>query len=130
MGERAAHDGSLNDKAISLAITKLVLELVTTVDERPWRSSVVGVNAGLWMISSGRSQGIREGDSFALIEKGQKIVNPQTGLPLELPGKQVAVLKVAALAGETPENEVALCTLEGSADATNLAQYVVQELKQ
>ncbi|MBI5895734.1 MAG: curli production assembly protein CsgG, partial [Desulfobacterales bacterium] len=43
--------------------------------------------------------------------EGEKIKNPQTNMPITLPGKTIAELEVQQTIGDTVENEVSLCTL-------------------
>ena len=45
------------------------------------------------------------GDTFAVKLRGKKVKNPQTGVLIELPGKQVGTVTVTATAGDTPETE-------------------------
>ncbi|MEI8631194.1 hypothetical protein P4S72_01990 [Vibrio sp. PP-XX7] len=61
--------------------------------------------------------------------QGEKVKNPQTGLYIQLPGKQVAEIEVTDLAG-TKENEFSVCRLvSGHLDATQISNYVVREQK-
>ena len=70
------------------------------------------------------------GDKFDVFLKGKKVVNPQTGVEIELPGKKVASVVVEATLGESPLTEFSIVNvIEGSIDATDLSKYYIQEIK-
>jgi curli biogenesis system outer membrane secretion channel CsgG len=128
VGAKAGYDATLNDKAISAAITKLVNNIIENLLDKPWRSYILSQENGAYIISGGKSQGIRVGDSFSVFERGKKVVNPQTNIPIELPGKKVASIKVESLAGTTPENEISFCSkTSGELPAADFSNYYIQE---
>lgn len=52
-------------------------------------------------MSGGAIQGIKEGDTFTVYRRGQTVTNPQTNVPIELPGKSIGKLKVqSVIAGD------------------------------
>ena len=56
--------------------------------------------------------------------------NPQTGILVTLPGKEVGRVTVDMTGGDTPETEYAVVTLsQGDVDASNIANYVIEEIK-
>jgi hypothetical protein len=57
---------------------------------------------------------------FEVLLEGRKVNNPQTNMPITLPGEKVGELKVVQSAGDSPQNEVSLCTLQQG----NLNSYV------
>jgi len=124
VGSRAAYDSSLDDKAISAAISQLINNLINNLLDTPWRAYLVGQQEGLYIMTGGKSQGIQEGDIFRVMKAGKKVKNPQTGLMIELPGKEVASIRVDLLVGEG-DNEVALCSLAQGQIEGDLAQYYV-----
>ena len=131
VGTKAGYDSSLDSKAISAAISKLVSNLVENLMAQPWRSYVLGREGDLIIIGGGASQGLAPGRRLNLVRKGRQVTNPQTGLPMNLPGDTVAELEVASLFGEGIENEGAFCrvisgTVPGGDDFSN---YVVEEPK-
>ena len=128
VGERAAYDSTLNDKAISAAIAKTVNNVVESLMERPWRSYILAVEGSKIIISGGKTQGLRPNDSFTVYKRGRTVINPQTNFPLELPGQQVARITVESLAGSNPNDEVAICRLAGGSIAeADLSNYYIQE---
>ena len=81
-------------------------------------------------MTGGKSQGVSIGDTFIVKEKGKSVKNPQTGIQMELPGKEVGKIRVTFTGGDTPESEFSLVEfIEGSIDETNLSNYYIQEIK-
>lgn len=129
-GERADFDATLSDKAISAAISKLVENVVNNCMDRPWKAYFLSYDENGIIISGGKNQGIRIGDVFEVIERGRVITNPQTGMPMELPGKGVAKVKIDFMGGETPTSEFSLVSfVEGSIDSNKLSNYYIREIK-
>jgi curli biogenesis system outer membrane secretion channel CsgG len=129
LGERADYDASLNDKAISVAISKLVENVINNCMDRPWKSYFLSAEDGSYIISGGESQGIKAGDQFNVVEKGKKVKNPQTGMMIELPGKTVGKVKVTLTGGDTPQSEYSIVSFtEGSIDKENLNKYYIKEI--
>ena len=128
LGTSAGFDSTLNDKAISAAISKVVNNLLEKLLDRPWRSYVLSNQDGVVTIVGGRSQGLRAGRRFKVVERGKTVKNPQTGGLIELPGKRVAGIDVNTVHGDTPEDEISLCKIvSGGPLGANLAEYVVEE---
>lgn len=128
-GSRAGYDSSINDKAIDVAISKLVSNLVEKLTDNPWKSYILSKSDGMYIISGGKSQGIKVGNSFNVFKKGKKVKNPQTGMSIELPGQQVAKLKVISSAGDTVENEVSFCSVLSGKIDENITNLYIQEIK-
>ena len=89
-GSRAAYDSSLNDRAIAAAISDLTTNVVQKLTERPWTTDILDVSGVQVMISGGAKQGIKIGDEFVVEEKGKTVISGQSGLPITLPGTQIA----------------------------------------
>ncbi|PNU18642.1 curli production assembly protein CsgG [Geothermobacter hydrogeniphilus] len=126
VGKRAGFDGTLGDKAIAAAIGKMVSNVVENLMDKPWRAYLLDIQDGMYFISGGASQGIMEGDTFKVFKKGKTIKNPQTGLPLELPGTEIASIKVAQIIGKDGRNEVSLCRVEKGTIPTDFSQLYVE----
>lgn len=127
VGSTADYDTSLNDKAISAAISKLVNNIIEKLLDRPWRSYILAHEANSYIISGGKSQNIKMGDIFSVYRKGNTVVNPQTGIALELPSQQVGKIKVTSLSGDS-SNEVSICILtEGKLESFSFADLYIQE---
>ena len=131
IGGRAGYDASLNDKAISAAISKLTNNIVENLLEKPWRSFVLAYQDRNYVIAGGKSQGIKEGDLFGVYQKGNRILNPQTNMYIELPGTRIGTIRVQSLVGKDPSNEISMCSVEsGSIPTTGFETVYIQELSQ
>ena len=129
-GERTDYDATLNDKAISAAISKLVENVINNCMDRPWKSYFLTYDNDGIFISGGKTQGLRAGDVFDVVEKGKSVKNPQTGMMMELPGKKVAQIKIDLTGGNDPQNEFsAVSFVNGNIDKTNLNNYYIQEVE-
>ena len=131
IGGRADFDATLSDKAISAAISKLVENIINKCTNKPWRSYFLTYDSDAVIVSGGASQGISVGDVFAVKLKGKTVKNPQTGINIELPGKQVGKVEVLSVAGDTPETEYSIVSFkEGEIYGTQLRNYYIEEIKQ
>ncbi|MBQ4015355.1 MAG: hypothetical protein II610_08925 [Treponema sp.] len=127
MGGQAGFDATLSDKAIDAAISQLVENIVNNCMDRPWKSYFLSVDDDSVIISGGKSQGVRVGDSFDVLVRGKKVKNPQTGMMIELPGTVIGDVTVVMSGGEDPVNEWSMVTLNGKVDKNNLDAYIIQE---
>ncbi|MEA3448546.1 MAG: CsgG/HfaB family protein [Bacteroidota bacterium] len=131
LGERTDYDASLNDKAISVAISKLVENIINNCMEKPWKSYFLSYDENGIIISGGESQGINVGDVFKVVQKGKMVKNPQTDMMMELPGKEVGKIKVDYTSGDNPQNEFSMVSFtEGNIDKENLSNYYIKEIIQ
>lgn len=130
-GSKAAYDATLNDRAIAAAISDVIDRLVSSLDERPWRTDVLQVEAGRVYISGGKTQGLKKGDTLRVLETGKTIKSGQSGFDITLPPKELTVIKVTGFFGEGETAEGALCdVVKGSIESRDLAGLFVQEVKQ
>ena len=131
VGGRAGYDATLSDKAISEAIGQLVENIINKCTDKPWRTYFLTYDDDAQMIAGGASQGVKEGDVFAVKTKGKKVKNPQSGVMIELPGKQIGTVTVSATGGDTPETEYSFVEYNGSTpiDAAKLNTYYIEEIK-
>ena len=128
MGGVQGYDATLSDKAISAAIEKLVENIEKTCMDRPWKSYFLSYDNDGIIIAGGAKQGISKGNVFAVYERGKQVKNPQTGMMIELPGKQVAKIKVLSVGGSSVADEYSFVSLvEGSVDSSNLSKYEIQD---
>lgn len=128
VGKTADYDATLNDKVISAAIAKLVNNISEKLLDKPWKSYILSFEDGNYIISGGAMQGIKEGDTYTVYKKGQKVNNPQTGIPIELPGKEVGKIKVVSLVTGDVNTEISICTkVSGELPLTNFTDYYIQE---
>lgn len=128
LGGTAGYDATLSDKAISAALSQLVENIINKCMDKPWRSYILSVDDGTYIISGGASQGLATGDSFIVYQKGKTVKNPQTGLNIELPGQKVGTVSVLTSYGETPESEISFCSYAGETlDLENLGNYYISD---
>ena len=128
IGGTAGFDATLSDKAISAALSQLVENIINKCMNKPWKSYVLSVEDGAYIISGGASQGLAAGDKFTLYKKGKIVKNPQTGINVELPGTKMGEVTVLSSFGDTPETELSFCTYEGEAiDLENLTNYYIMD---
>ncbi len=129
-GSTVDYDASLNDKALTVAISQLVENIINNCMERAWRSYFLNYDENGIIISGGKSQGLAVGNTFAVFEKGKSVKNPQTGMMIELPGKRVAGVKINFVGGENAQNEFAMVDLtDGTVDKEKLENYYITENK-
>lgn len=123
-GSRASYDSTLNDKAISAAISDLMTNVVQKLQQRPWFSDILQVQGDQVMISGGPSQGLRPGDLLVVEAPGALVTSGQTGLPIRLPGREVARVQVVSFFGDSSQGEGAVTRIVqgqlASADAKSL----------
>ena len=131
VGGKADYDATLSDKAISEAIGQLVENIINKCTDKPWRTFFLSYDSDAQLIAGGASQGIKVGDVFAVKTKGKKVKNPQTGVMIELPGKQIGTVTVSQTSGDTPETEYSFVTFSGESaiDANRLMDYYIEEIK-
>lgn len=132
VGGQASYDATLSDKAISEAISQLVENIINKCTDKPWRTFFLSFDSDAQLIAGGASQGIKVGDTFAVKTKGKRVKNPQTGVMIELPGKQIGTVIVTANGGDTPETEYSFVTFSSdntTIDADNLTEYYIEEIK-
>ena len=130
-GGHAGYDATLSDKAISAAIDQLVENIINKLSDKPWKSYFLSYDSDARIIAGGKSQGIEPGMVFAVKTVGKNVKNPQTGIMVTLPGKEVGKIKVEETGGDTPETEYSIVSMiEGSIDSENLSNYIIEEIKQ
>lgn len=128
LGKHVGYDSTLNDKAISAAISSVVDGIMKNLLSKPWRSYVLSTDNETLIIAGGKTQGISVGDRFAIYKKGQTIINPQTGIPMELPGSKIANIEIISQFGSTPTDEGSIAKiLDGNIVSINKEEVYVQE---
>lgn len=129
-GGHAGYDATLSDKAISAAIDQLVENVINKLSDKPWRSYFLAIDSDAIIIGGGQSQGIEPGMEFNVLTRGKQVKNPQTGIMITLPGKEIAKIKVEMTGGETPETEYAIVSVtDGEINAENINNYIIEEPK-
>jgi curli biogenesis system outer membrane secretion channel CsgG len=128
-GSRAAYDETLNDRAISAAISDVIDKLVSTMEQRPWRTDVLQVEGKTVYVSGGERQGLRKGDLLRVLQPGKTVRSGQSGFEIPLPPKQVALVRVVGSFGDSETTEGSVCeVVEGSVDLPESGKLLVQEV--
>ncbi len=111
IGKHVGYDSTLNDKAISTAISSVVDGIMQNLLTKPWRSYVLSVKDNTIIIAGGQKQGLKINDTFSIYKKGRSIKNPQTGMMIELPGSKIASVKIISQFGTTYTDEGSICQI-------------------
>ena len=128
IGGTAGYDATLSDKAISAALSQLVENIINKCMDKPWKSYILSVEDGTYIISGGASQGLVTGDKFNVYKKGKVVKNPQTGMDVELPGTKIGEITILSSFGDTPETELSFCSYEGEIlYVENLMNYYIMD---
>jgi hypothetical protein len=127
-GSRAGYDSTLNDKAISAAISDLMTNVLQKLRERRWFTDVLQVRGDQVFLSGGADQGLKVGDALIVEAAGETMTSGQTGMPITLPGRAVAHLEVISFFGDTPESQGTIARIvQGQVSAADLAKLRVVE---
>ena len=129
-GSRAEYDATLNDRAISAAISDVIDRLVATLDERPWKTDILQVQGSQVFISGGQRQGLKTGDQLQVMEQGAAVKSRQSGFMINLPAGKAATIKIISLFGDAENNEGAIAeVIQGAVDPSKLQRMYVEEAK-
>ncbi len=131
IGGQASYDATLSDKAISEAINQLVENIINKCTNSPWKTYFLSYDNDAVLIAGGKSQGIKTGMVFNIKTQGKKVKNPQTGIIITLPGKNVGTAKVTMTGGDTPETEYSFVEVNSSEtiDSNNMSNYIIEQIK-
>lgn len=129
-GSRAAYDATLNDKVIAAAISDLINNLIVTLQNRPWTTDILEIQANQVFISGGKSQGIKEGDVLQILKKVNSVKSQQSGFMIDLPPEKVATIKIISFFGNSETNEGSVAEIiDGTLDAQTVDKYIVKEVE-
>jgi curli biogenesis system outer membrane secretion channel CsgG len=125
-GSKADYDASLNDRAIGAAISDVQNALVSKLEERPWRTDILKVDGRQLYISGGMRQGLKVGDTLAILQQGERVKSGQTGFDITLPSKTIGQVRIMSLFGdnETDEGAVAQIISGEVSDAQRSGLYI------
>lgn len=128
-GSRAAYDATLNDRAISAAISDLINNVIQRLEERRWFTDILRADGATLYLSGGARQGLRVGDRFRVESPGQTIVSNQSGLPITLPGNQIATIEIVSFFGDDAASEGAIArVVEGAVPSASTTGLRVVEM--
>lgn len=125
-GSQSSYDGTLNDAAIRIAVSEAVSKLSAELSSRPWQTGIIAVDKSQVFISGGKAQGVKPGMTFVVETRGQRVKSPQTGFDIQLPGREVARVKVVSNFGESETNEGSVVSvISGSIQGMKIEDLVV-----
>ena len=128
VGEAAAYNSALDDRAISAAISKLVANIMNNLMDMPWQAYFLSYQDGQYLISGGASQGIQSGIQLSVYQPGKRVRNPQTGQFIELPGKTIGKLEVIETLGSGESEISSVKLISGNLDLARLTDYRIREI--
>jgi curli biogenesis system outer membrane secretion channel CsgG len=127
-GSRADYDATLNDRAIGAAVSDVLTALMNKLEERRWRTDILKSDGRQVFMSGGSKQGIRVGDTFAVMREGEKVKSGQTGFEITLPASAAGTVRVVSLFGDAESNEGAIAELaSGTLPTGNTSGYFITE---
>ncbi|MBF8276188.1 MAG: curli production assembly/transport component CsgG family protein [Candidatus Brocadiaceae bacterium] len=130
-GSRADYDTTLNDKAIAAAISDVLNELMSKLEERPWRTDILKLDGTQVFISGGKHQGITVGCVLAVMREGLKVKSQQSGFDIDLPPAEVGTIRVMSQFGDNEVNEGSVCEIiNGSFTNDSKGELFVIEKKE
>jgi curli biogenesis system outer membrane secretion channel CsgG len=115
IGSTAGFDGTLTDKALSVAVEDMLDELVNTLSARPWRSDILAVEGGQVYLAGGARQGLKPGDRLKVMRAGRSVKSAETGFEIPLPPTEVATLEVVSFFGDSETTEGSIARVVGGA---------------
>jgi curli biogenesis system outer membrane secretion channel CsgG len=128
LGKHVGYDSTLNDKAISTAISSVVDGIMHNLLSKPWRSYILSIENNSVIIAGGEKQGLKINDTFYIYKKGKSIKNPQTGMIIELPGIKIASVKVISQFGASYTDEGSICQIiSGDLKGVNINDLQVKK---
>jgi curli biogenesis system outer membrane secretion channel CsgG len=129
-GSAAGYDSTLNDKAISAAMSDLMTNLLQKLHQRRWTTDILQIRGDQVFLSGGPSQGLKVGDQLGLEVRGETVVSGQSGLPVTLPGRTVGRLEIVSFFGDNPQAEGAIArVVQGQIPPGDLKMLQVVEAR-
>jgi curli biogenesis system outer membrane secretion channel CsgG len=130
-GSRADYDEALNDRAIGAAISDVQNSLIAKLQDRAWRTDILKVEGRQLYLSGGKRQGLKLGDTLAVMQQGERVKSAQTGFDITLPPKTVGQIRVVSFFGDNETNEGSVAEmLSGEVSEARLAGLYVSESKE
>ena len=129
VGQDAGYDSSLNDKAISAAISKLVSNILENLTGTPWQTGILSIDGDQILVAGGDEQGLLVGDMLRVMKRGRIVKDPQYGNDIELPREEVGRIQIVSFFGSGLDGQGSICTLQdGSISGLDMADLVVEEI--
>jgi len=91
---RKSFDESLVGKAAREAVKDVIRLIDKNAPNIPWQAKIVTVKGDKVFINAGAVSGIQTGDVFVIYQKGEELLDPDTGLSLGSMDTKVGAIKV------------------------------------
>lgn len=124
-GSAAGYDSTLNDRAISAAISDLMTNVIAKLEERRWFTDILQIRDGQVFMSGGPAQGLKVGDHLRVDTRGETMLSGQTGLPITLPGHPVATLELVSFFGDEAASQGAIARVTSGQIPTGDAKSLI-----
>jgi hypothetical protein len=128
-GGKSGYDATLTDKALNGAITKLIGNMLNSLRAIPWSASVLDAQEAAVFITAGERTGVKIGQLLSVEKPGKKIKNPATGAMIQLPGTEIAQIRVVSQFGTNHLDEGSVCTVVSGGPIEKNYQVKLVELK-
>jgi curli biogenesis system outer membrane secretion channel CsgG len=130
-GSKADYDASLNDRAIAAAVSDVQNALMSKLQERPWRTDVLKVDGRQLYMSGGSRQGLKVGDTLAILHQGEQVKSGQSGFDITLPPSTVGKVRVVSFFGDNETNEGSVAEiLSGDVGGVQTSSLYISESKE
>jgi curli biogenesis system outer membrane secretion channel CsgG len=123
-GSKADYDASLNDRAIGAAVSDVQTALISKLQERPWRTDILKVDGSQLYISGGERQGLKVGDTLAILRQGERVKSAQTGFDIALPPKAIGQARIVSFFGDNETNEGSVAQIVSGNISDSNALYI------
>lgn len=126
IGSGSRYNGTLADKALSVAVEAMLDELVNSLGQRPWRTDILAVKGHDIFITGGERQGLKPGAQLTILQAGETMRSAQTGFDIQLPPTKIADAQVVSTFGDSDINEGSIIRLtSGSLNGLDLKNLFV-----
>lgn len=101
MGQRGGYNEVLGGEALRSAVSTFINNVISQINYLEWAGKIAKADGSLVYVNAGKQTGLKVGDLLTVLEKGEAIVDPDTGVILgEAPGGQKGLIEVVDFFGE------------------------------
>jgi len=100
MGTRGGYDETLEGDALRAAISKLVVNIASQVNKKPWSCHVADVEGRKIYLDAGANSGLEKGLKLDCVRLGREIKSPSTGLVIGRAESKAGEAKIESFFGD------------------------------
>ncbi len=101
LGQKGGYDETLGQESLRSAVTKFMSNLIQQLDTLEWNGRIAKVSGSMVYVNAGEDTGLNVGDILTVVELGEEIFDPQTGLSMgRVPGRTRGELQVTGFFGK------------------------------